>query len=61
MGLTLKRCVLQRLPFDALSDVTAILAMRQSIETCVALCASYHETQRDLKALSTHIIIIQKA
>ena len=31
-GLTHKWCVLQRLSYDALSDVTVILEMRQSIE-----------------------------
>ena len=41
-GMTHKGCVLQRVSLDAISDVTVVLGMRQSIGNLVAKLKLYH-------------------
>ena len=44
LGLTHKGCVLQRVPLGALSDVTVVLGMRQSIERNLLMKSATHQS-----------------
>ena len=52
-GLAYKLCVLQRLSFDALSDVTVVLEMRLSIGRIVGLGIGFNSTMIVLIILVT--------